>query len=241
MAALSITCHGMDGSVFNYHAVNDEVLGPGEMGWILIVKNSPTPIAPQRVSAAEVYGDLVSMTLDPPEARVMVRAGTERCAILSRARQHDCSGGCGGWGERADDRPHARGAGWTTSDPAPRLAAAGSLRCSKIVPTSFTARHHAEIHSVCRAGDLIRTIFRKRRGHIKRGVRARPKATEFVRCHAPQYITEHDDHHDRIVQLPEDRDEIRDQVNRTDQVGKEDYERRFPSSFNSRSRQEPLE
>jgi hypothetical protein len=76
---------------------------------------------------------------------------------------------------------------------------------------------------------------------IKRGVRARPKATEFVRFHAPQYITEHDDHHDRIVQLPEDGDEIRDQVNRTDQVGKKDDKRRLPPPFNSRSRQEPLE
>jgi hypothetical protein len=86
MAALTITLHGTDGSVFNYYAVDDEHLGPGEMGWILIVENSPTPIAPQRVSAAEVYGDLVSMTLDPQEAREMVQAGTEKMRDLARER-----------------------------------------------------------------------------------------------------------------------------------------------------------
>ena len=86
MAALTITSHGLDGSVFNYHAVDDEDLGPGEMGWILIVKNSPTPIAPQRVSAAGVYGDLVSMTLDPQEAREMIQVGTEKMRDLARER-----------------------------------------------------------------------------------------------------------------------------------------------------------
>jgi hypothetical protein len=103
MAALTITLHGTDGSVFNYYAVDDEDLGPGEMGWTLIVENSPAPIAPQRVSAAEVYGDLVSMTLDPQEAREMVQAGTEKMRDL--AREHAGTADAEearAWGERAD-------------------------------------------------------------------------------------------------------------------------------------------
>jgi len=103
MAALTITCHGQEGTVFDYHAVDDDDLGPNEMGWILIVKNSTPPVAPQRVSAAEVYGDLVSMTLDPQEAREMVRAGTEKMRDLARERANTADDEeAAAWGERAD-------------------------------------------------------------------------------------------------------------------------------------------
>ena len=68
-----ITCHGHDGSVWRYYAIYGPDLEPEETGWVLVVDGIPSLRDPQRLTAAEVVGDVESMHADASAAVALVR------------------------------------------------------------------------------------------------------------------------------------------------------------------------
>jgi hypothetical protein len=56
----AITTLGQDGTRFRYYAMHGDDVAPEHVGWVLVV-DGKHEMAPQRVSAAEVAGDLESM------------------------------------------------------------------------------------------------------------------------------------------------------------------------------------
>lgn len=81
-----IVVQGENGSIFLYTAVHGPEFSPEETGWVLVVENSPQPLDPQTLSAAEVLGDLRSMEMTSPPPEELVRFFTE-LMIESLARQ----------------------------------------------------------------------------------------------------------------------------------------------------------
>jgi hypothetical protein len=73
------------------------------MGWILIVENSSDPIRPHKLSAAEAYGDLVSMEMPEYQAHASLSSFTKHMRELAtdRANAHD-GDETEAWQRRAD-------------------------------------------------------------------------------------------------------------------------------------------
>ena len=72
-----ITCHGIDGSVWRYYAIYGPDLAPEETGWVLVVTGVPGLEDAQRLTPAEVVGDVRSMVEDASMAEAITRMETE--------------------------------------------------------------------------------------------------------------------------------------------------------------------
>lgn len=73
----TITAVGEDKeTIFKYYAYYGEHVPTHHVGWILVV-DGPTPLPAQRVSAAEVAGDLLSMKIDDDGMHYLLRTTTE--------------------------------------------------------------------------------------------------------------------------------------------------------------------
>jgi len=59
-----ISVSGTDGSEWTYMACSGRRFVPQEIGWILLVEGSRTPIEPQMLTVEEVVGDLKAMLPD---------------------------------------------------------------------------------------------------------------------------------------------------------------------------------
>jgi hypothetical protein len=86
-----ITCAGRDGAVFHYHAVQRADLDRPFVSWVLVLEGSDPPLDPQRVTAAEVLGDLVSMEIRPDDAFAMVETNSERMLQFAREQRDGTS------------------------------------------------------------------------------------------------------------------------------------------------------
>lgn len=79
---------------------------PAEVGWVLVLENSPTEIAPQALNASEVLGDMLSMEADPDVAGGSVEFFTEEMRDFALRRAGETAKSAdesAAWLERASE------------------------------------------------------------------------------------------------------------------------------------------